>query len=140
MNHITNKKQLKFTKEESEFLTGNEVCRVSTCHNDIPHVVPVAYIYENGFFFFATDNNTRKYKNISINKNVALVVDVYDPAGENKAVIIQGAADIIERGMEFTKLYQKFYMKFEWVRKDPWKEGEAPFIKVKAFNKVTWGL
>lgn len=41
MNHITNKKQIKFTKEESEFLTDNEVCRVSTCHNDIPHVVPV---------------------------------------------------------------------------------------------------
>ena len=42
--------------------------------------------------------------------------------------------------IEFKKLYQKFDKKFEWVRNDPWKEGEAPFIKVKPFSKISWGL
>ncbi|HEX6028000.1 MAG TPA: hypothetical protein VFY64_03065, partial [Nitrososphaeraceae archaeon] len=77
---------------------------------------------------------------LKVNKNIALVVDVYNSSVENKAVVIQGTVDIIERGEEFKKLYEKFENKFEWVRNDSWKEGEAPFIKVKPFNKVSWGL
>jgi hypothetical protein len=67
-------------------------------------------------------------------------VDVYNSSVENKAVVIQGISHIIERGEEFKKLYEKFHKKFEWVRNDPWKEGEAPFIKVKPLRKVSWGL
>jgi nitroimidazol reductase NimA-like FMN-containing flavoprotein (pyridoxamine 5'-phosphate oxidase superfamily) len=88
----------------------------------------------------ATDYDTKKYKNLKTNKNIALAVDVYNSSVENKAVVIQGTSHIIERGEEFKKLYQKFHKKFEWVRNDPWKEGEAPFIKVKPLSKVSWGL
>jgi nitroimidazol reductase NimA-like FMN-containing flavoprotein (pyridoxamine 5'-phosphate oxidase superfamily) len=42
---------MKFTKDEEEFLLENEVCRVATSHNNIPHITPVTYIYEDGFFF-----------------------------------------------------------------------------------------
>jgi nitroimidazol reductase NimA-like FMN-containing flavoprotein (pyridoxamine 5'-phosphate oxidase superfamily) len=139
-DRTNNQKEVEIDKKESEFLLKMEVCRISTSHNDIPHVVPVAYIYENGFFYIATDYDTRKYKNVCINNKVSLVVDVYDPSGENKAVVIHGTAEIIDGGAEFIMLYQKFYRKFEWVRKDPWKEGEAPFIKIKALNKISWGL
>ena len=131
---------MKFTKDEEEFLLENEVCRVATSHNNIPHITPVTYIYEDGFFFIATDYNTRKYKNLKANENIAIAVDVYNSSVENKALVIQGTVDIIESGVEFKKLYQKFDKKFEWVRNDPWKEGEAPFIKVKPFSKVSWGL
>ena len=140
-NSINNNKELKFTKNEKKFLLENEACRVATTsYNNTPHVTPVSYIYEDGLFFFATDYDTRKYKNLKVNKNIALVVDVYNSSVENKAVVIQGTVDIIERGEEFKKLYEKFEKKFEWVRNDSWKEGEAPFIKVKPFSKVSWGL
>ena len=131
---------MKFTKDEEEFLLENEVCRVATSHNNIPHITPITYIYEDGFFFIATDYNTRKYKNLKANENIAIAVDVYNSSVEYRAVVIQGTVDIIERGEEFKKLYQKFDKKFEWVRNDPWKEGEAPFIKVKPSSKVSWGL
>lgn len=130
----------RFTKSEEKFLSQNEVCRISTSHNDIPHVTPVTYIYENDFLYFATDYDTRKYKNLRVNRNVALAVDIYNSSVENKAVVVQGSAEIIEKGGEFINLYKKFYKKFEWVRKDPWKEGEAPFIKIKILKKVSWGL
>jgi uncharacterized protein len=139
-NSINNNKEIEFTKIEEKFLLENEACRVATSHNDIPHVTPVTYIYEKGYFFIATDYDTRKYKNLKVNKNIGLAVDVYNSSVENKAVIIQGTVDIIERGEEFKRLYKKFEKKFEWVRNDPWKEGEAPFIKIKPFNKVNWGL
>lgn len=135
-----NSKQAKFNKKEEKFLLENEVCRLSTSHNDIPHITPVTYIYEKNFLFFATDYETRKYKNIKLNNKIAVAIDTYSSSVENKAVIIQGIAAIIEGGREFRDLYRKFNKKFEWVRKDPWKEGEAPFMKIRVTNKLSWGL
>jgi nitroimidazol reductase NimA-like FMN-containing flavoprotein (pyridoxamine 5'-phosphate oxidase superfamily) len=135
-----NSRQSKFNKKEEKFLFENEVCRLSTSHNDIPHITPVTYLYEKNFLFFATDYETRKYKNIKVNNKIAVAIDTYSSSVENKAVIIQGIADIIEGGREFRDLYRKFNKKFEWVRKDPWKEGEAPFIKIRVTNKLSWGL
>lgn len=129
-----------FTQTEQRFLKANEACRVATCHDDIPHVVPVSYVFEGDTFYFATDHETRKLENIRENGRVALAVDVYDSSVGNKAVCVQGTAEIIERGPEFRRLYKMFHEKFEWVRRDPWKEGEAPFVKVAATNKVSWGL
>jgi uncharacterized protein len=139
-NSINKTNELRYTKNEEKFLLENEACRMATSHNDIPHISPVTYIYKDGFFFIATDYNTRKYKNIKANKKIALSVDIYDSSVENKAIIIQGDVDIIERGQEFKDLYQIFKARFEWVRRDPWKEGEAPFLKIKPFKKVTWGI
>ena len=98
-----NNKQVKFTEKEVSFLLENEVCRVATSHNDIPHIVPVNYIHENNFLYFATDYNTKKYQNLEKNKRIAVVVDIYNSSVENKAVIIQGTAELIERGEEFKK-------------------------------------
>ena len=140
MKGSNNNKQVKFTEKEVLFLLENEVCRVATSHNDIPHIVPVNYIHENNFLYFATDYNTIKYQNLEKNKRIAVVVDIYNSSVENKAVIIQGTAELIERGEEFKKLYKIFEKRFEWVRNDPWKEGEAPFVKVKPGIKVSWGL
>jgi nitroimidazol reductase NimA-like FMN-containing flavoprotein (pyridoxamine 5'-phosphate oxidase superfamily) len=99
----------------------------------------VSYIFENGTFVFATDYGTRKIKNIMRNNQVALTVDVYDSA-KNKAVCIQGQAEIIESGDEFDRLYRIFHDKFDWVRKNPWKQGEAPFVRVNPKRKTSWGL
>ena len=67
-------------------------------------------------------------------------ISMYKSSTSNKAVAVQGRAEIIEKGKEFQRLYDKFYIKFEWVRQDPWEEGEAPFVKVKPLHKASWGL
>ena len=123
MDNFSNRSKVKVTQKEHNFLSQNEVCRVSTSHNDIPHVVPVTYVYENENIIFVTDYGTRKYKNLKINKNISVVVDVYDLSGRNMGIVIQGKAVFIERGEEFKRLYQIFNRKFEWVRKEPWEEG-----------------
>jgi nitroimidazol reductase NimA-like FMN-containing flavoprotein (pyridoxamine 5'-phosphate oxidase superfamily) len=130
---------VKFSLKEKEFLSNNECCRLATCHDNIPHIVPVSYIFEDNQFYFATDFETIKYENIIKNNHVALVIDVYDSV-DNKAVCIQGTATIIDKGNDFARLYKVFEKRFEWVRIDPWDEGEAPFILVKPTNKVSWGL
>lgn len=128
-----------FNTKEKEFLKSNECCRIGTCHDNIPHVVPVSYVFEDDLFFFATDFNTRKYRNLITNGRIALVVDSYSSVG-NKAVCVQGTTAMIDRGEEFSRLYKIFHKNFEWVRIDPWKEGEASFIKVTPISKVSWGF
>lgn len=128
-----------FSKAERDFLTRNEACRIATCHDSIPHVVPVSYVFEDDKFYIASDYETKKYENIVENNRIALTVDVYSSAG-NKAVCVQGRAEVIEKGAEFARLYKIFQKRFEWVRRDPWNEGEAPFLKVVPAHKVSWGI
>jgi len=129
---------MKFTSEETTFLKKNEVCRLATASRDAaPHVTPVCYIFLDGHFYIATDYPTKKYKNVRENPNVALVVDTYKP---HKAVAVEGEAEILERGEEFRRIRELFYRKFDWARKDPWKEGESPILKIKPLKKASWGL
>lgn len=130
---------VRFTLKEIGFLKKNEACRIATSHDDIPHVTPVTYYFDDGYFHIATDYDTKKYANLKKNNKVALTVDIYSD-GKHKAVIIQGTAEFIEKGTEFKKLYKVFHEKFSWVREMPWKEGEAPFVKIKPLKKTSWGL
>lgn len=139
-NNSPDNKNVKFSDKEKQFLLINEVCRVATVSSDnIPHVVPISYIFIDNLFIFATDYNTVKYKNLKENKNAALVIDIYN-SPNNKAVVIQGTAEFIERGEGFKRVYDIFNQKFEWVRQEPWNEGEAPFVAVKPFRKISWGI
>ena len=130
---------IKFTIKESEFLKENEGCRIATCKKDVPHIAPVTYYFEDGFFYFATDYDTKKYANLKNNDKIAISVDIYLP-GKHKAVVVQGSTTFIEKGPQFKKLYEIFYKKFAWVRENPWKENEAPFVKITPKTKISWGL
>lgn len=130
---------MKFTIKESEFLKENEGCRIATCTNDVPHIAPVSYYFEDGFFYFATDYDTKKYANLKKNNKIAISVDLYLP-GQHKAVVVQGLTSFIEKGPQFKLLYEIFFKKFAWVREDPWKEEEAPFVKITPKTKTSWGL
>ena len=130
---------IEFNKNEIDFLEYLEEARIATSHNDIPHVKPVSYVFKDNIILVATDYNTRTFSNIKSNPNTAIVVDTYK-SGNHKAVCIQGKTEIVESGPEFKKYYDVFFKKFEWVRRDPWTENEAPFLKLIPINKVSWGL
>jgi len=68
-----------------------------------------------------------------------LVVDTTEN-NKNKAVVTRGITTFIHKGRKFQNLYDMFYNKFDWVKNDPWKEGDAPFIEVIPKTKVSWGL
>ncbi len=68
-----------------------------------------------------------------------MTIDIYK-TGAHQAVCMQGDVVILEKGKEFDDIYQIFFKKFQWVRDDPWKEGEAPFLKLIPTAKVTWGI
>lgn len=128
-----------FTVEEEKFLKSLEECRIATVNESMPHVKPVSYIFENDVFYVATDYDTRTFKNLKKNQNTALVVDIYKHGG-HKAVSIQGKSTIIENGKKFQDIYAKFHEKFEWVKNEPWKENDAPFLEIVPITKASWGI
>ena len=124
------------TKAERRFLEANEMARIATSSaKGWPLVTPVNYMLLGDSFYIATDYDTTKYRHLKENPRASLVVDTLVP---NKAVIIQGKAELIEGGPEFEEVYSAFYKRFEWVRRDPWKAGEAPFIKISPIMKSGW--
>ena len=130
---------IEFNSNEIEFLQSLEAARIATSHNDIPHVKPVSYVFDNNSILVATDYDTRTFSNVKFNSNAGIVIDVYKHGG-HRAVCIQGKIEIIENGSEFQRIYEIFHEKFEWVRREPWKENEAPFLKIIPKNKTSWGL
>ncbi len=130
---------IKFSDKETKFLETLEEARIATSHDNISHVKPVSFIFWKDLILVATDYKTRTFSNIKLNTNTSIVMDIYK-SGNHKAVCIQGKSEIIEKGLEFREFYDIFYKKFQWVRKDPWKENEAPFLKIIPNNKVSWGL
>ena len=130
---------MEFSAEEIKFLSSHEEARLATCHDNIPHVKPVSYIYHQNNILICTDYKTRSFQNIKENSNTSVVIDLYKHGG-HKAICLQGKTIIIENGKEFEEIYQLFFKKFKWVRDDPWKEEEAPFLKIIPTNKISWGI
>ena len=53
---------------------------------------------------------------------------------------MQGITRLIEYGQAFKEIYDLFFQKFDWVRNEPWKEGDAPFIEIVVLSKSSWGI
>jgi uncharacterized protein len=129
---------VRLSATEIDFLKSNEMCRFATASSKgEPHVVPVSFVWDNGHAYIVTDYGTRKLRNLRENPNAAILVDT---SGTRKLLLISGPVKIIEKGEEYRRLYRLFYSKLDWVKRDPWKEGEAPFIKITPTFKTGWGL
>ena len=128
----------KLSQKEIDFLKAHEMCRFATASRKAePHVVPVSYVWDDDCAVIVTDYKTRKLKNLRENPQAAILVD---SGGTSKLLLISGPVEIIEKGEEYKRLYKLFYSKLDWVKRDPWKEGEAPFIKIRPVFKTGWGL
>ena len=126
---VVNPKQL-------DFLKAHKVCRLATASKDArPHVVPVIYAMDGENVIIAVDYGTKKLGNLRQNNRVALVVDDFHP---NHAVMVEGGCEILERGKEYLRLLQVLFDTFETYRKNPWKEGESPIMKVRPTKVVSW--
>jgi uncharacterized protein len=124
------------TDKESKFLKSHELCRLATASKDAkPHVVPVVYAMDGDNLIVAVDYGTKKLSNLRQNNKVALVVDDRRP---NKAVMVEGECEILERGKEYLRLLQVLFEKFDFYRKNPWGEGESPILKIKPTKAVMW--
>ena len=129
----------KFNDNQIKFLETMEECRLATSHDNIPHVKPVSYLLFDDSIVIATDYDTRTFENLKTNKKIALTIDIYE-SGAHKAILVQGEVEIIDDGPQFKPIFERFFEKFAWVRREPWKEKEAPFIIVNPKIISSWGI
>ncbi len=128
----------RYTAKEASFLKANEVCRLATASKrGKPQVTPVIYALDEEAVVIATDYGTRKLKNVRENPSVSLVVDLFRP---NKAVMIDGTCEVLEKGPEYLRLLRILFDRFETYRKNPWGEGESPIFRITPVKVVSWGL
>jgi uncharacterized pyridoxamine 5'-phosphate oxidase family protein len=116
--------------EELQFLDGNECCRLATSFRNKPHVVPVCYVFTDGYFYVSTEYDTKKLRNVKNNNFVSLVVDIYLPQN-HKGIFICDSVLLVEKAMLFQKIHAIFFNNFDWVRNDPCREYESPFFKTQ---------
>ena len=88
---------------------------------------------------FQPITKAKKLFNIKKNPNISLTVDIYIP-NLKKGITVNGIVRIIKNDQIYDKIYLLFYSKFEWVRNDPWNEGESPFLEIKLYANASWGI
>jgi len=121
-----------------DYLRAHELCRLATAtRKGKPHVVPVIYAVDGEDVVIAVDYKTRKLTNLRENPQVALVVDEFRP-GPNGGLMVEGEAEIHERGKEYLRLLRVLFDRFEYYRNNPWGEGESPILKVRPTKAVMW--
>lgn len=130
-----------------EYVKNQPVLRIATVGDDqIPHITPVWFAFDGSAFYIATDHHTRKLRNIRKNKNVALVVDSYDPNNWDmvRGIIFKGTAELLEIPEETKKaktLLKEKYPHYASKYSD-WLDGEerkrAVIIKVTPSRYSFW--
>lgn len=113
---------VQFSDEEADFLGENSLGRIATVSSleMQPHVVPITFEFDGRYFYFGGWNlkNTLKFRNLTQNNKVALVVD--DLVSRNpwhpRGLEIRGIAEAVE------------------------KEDEGLYVKITPLKKTSWGI
>jgi PPOX class probable F420-dependent enzyme len=128
------------------FITDGRVGRLGTADaSGQPLVVPICYAWDGAHLFSAIDakpkaragSGLKRIRNIADNPKVSVVIDRYDEDWrELRYVIIQGEAELLTGGAEFTRGADLLLAKYPQYRAMGLGRDEGLMIKV-APSKVT---
>jgi uncharacterized protein len=135
---MIDRKRVNPTKSHLNYLNSRDIGRLAVASSDgMPHVTPIIYAMDDTYPVIATDYGTRKLEILRENKKASLVVDDVDP---NKGIMIQGSVEIFERGSEYVRLLKLLFERVEYYRKNPWREGESPILRMTPTHISSWGV
>lgn len=134
-----------FSEEEAALINRVRVCRLATVSRGCsPHVVPVCHAFDGEKIYIATDEGTRKVRNIESNPRVAVVFDEYfEPWGRNRAVLVIGRAEVLRGGEEYERAARLLTDRFPYYKRPPYgplDPEDTPIISIKPEKVVSWGL
>ncbi len=140
------------SETEIKFLEANYIARIATVSkNSKPHIAPIYFSNDDDSVYFTTATTTSKFRDISENPAVSLVVDVFDAdwlrgTGNGsetyeKAIVISWDAEVHVSGELYMKMYDALLKKYpDYNGALHWEPGELPIIRVSIRNTVSWGL
>ncbi len=130
---------------EAAFVNGRRVAHLATADvSGRPHVMPVCFAYEGGRFYVAIDEKPKRtlrlkrLQNIEENPRVVLLFDHYDEEWARLGwVLVQGSADVIERGAEHSRAVAALRKRYEQYLSMALKG--RPLIRVRPERASSWG-
>lgn len=138
---------IELVPEAQAFLTRPLLGRLATASPDgQPHVVPVWFLYEDGFVWVSAFQSTRKVIDLERNPKCAIVIDIEQGQETLSAVAIEGRAELIRTPfLEVRQRAQRIYAKYlgpEGVlAPDPQSWLDSPenlLIKITPMRVKTW--
>ena len=102
------------TPEAAEFLSRPLLARLATATSDgQPHVVPVWFMWEDGFIWVSSFRSTKKITDLEKNQKCAIVVDVEQAEKQMAAVAIEGTAELLSTPIDETRaIIERIYTKY----------------------------
>ena len=110
-----------------------------------PLVVPVCYAFDGARCYSAVDakpkrtRELRRLKNIAANPQASLVVDVWDEDWSRLCwVMVEGHAEILTTGAEFTRAIDLLLAKYPQYRAMKLDRAEGAVIRLDASRVLAW--
>ena len=130
----------------TEFLAVARVGRLATADADgRPLVVPVCYALEGGRIYSAIDakpkrtRELRRLRNIAENPLISLVVDEYDEDWTRlRYVIVEGTADVLTDGNEFSRAVDRLVAKYPQYRALTLPRDSGAVIRIVPDRVLAW--
>ncbi len=109
-----------------ELLKSKMLARIATASRDaVPHAVAIWFIFHEGAIYFATDENSKKLRNLKENPKIAFVVDdeIWD---RPHSLMIFGRTEVLFPGTaEFDRIFELLC-----VRYPPERDYESPRSRI----------
>ena len=130
----------------AEFLRAARVGRFATAGEDgRPLVVPVCYVFDGAHVYSAVDakpkrtRELRRLRNIAENPLVSLVVDEWDEDWTRlRYVIVEGRADVLTDGAEFSRAIDLLVAKYPQYRTLGLSRESGAVIRVTPDRILSW--
>ena len=110
-----------------------------------PLVVPVCYVFDGARCYSAVDakpkrtRELRRLKNIAANPHASLVVDVWDEDWAKLCwVIVEGDAQVLTGGAEFTRAIDQLVAKYPQYRAMGLDRTEGAVVSVEPSRILAW--
>ena len=130
-------------KPLAKLVARERVCRVATVGDGgIPHLVPVCHALIDGAICFGSGNDARKALNLQANDQIAVTVDLYaEDWPQLRGVMVQGRAEIVERGPRFRRARAALYRKYPQYEKEAaLDESDSVVVRVVPAHVFSWGF
>jgi PPOX class probable F420-dependent enzyme len=130
----------------SAFLRDARVGRLATADAaGRPLVVPVCYVFDGSRCYSAVDakpkrtRNLRRLSNIAENPKVSLVVDRWDEDWSQLCwVIVEGRADVLTSGPEFSRAIDLLVAKYPQYRALPLDRAAGAVVAITPGRVLAW--
>jgi nitroimidazol reductase NimA-like FMN-containing flavoprotein (pyridoxamine 5'-phosphate oxidase superfamily) len=134
---------MRISKRLWRFIERERVCRVATVNAEgTPHLVPVCHAVIDETLCFGSGDDARKVLNLRDNDRIAVTVDLYaEDWPQLRGVMVQGRAEIVERGPRFRRARAALYRKYPQYEKEAaLDESDSVVVRVVPAHVFSWGF